>query len=205
MSLDAVLEIRLRGIMQRESRDWHSEKSGATLHKIGPETAARVASLLLAAARQHDVPLAYAMGAVCQESRFDPGAMNPNGFPGVVERTDWGLGQISGRNLVAMGVPPETALSPEWSAPATCARLRDLLNWVKVRFQSSDPFYVAAMAYNRGRTGAEIILTRRPRKGIRGYETLLQVLAQEIKGRLHAGKVMVWTRKFRDELGLASP
>ena len=64
MSLDAVLGIRLRTIMQRESRDWRSERTGAVLHKLGLEAAARVASLLLAAAREHDVPLAFAMALI---------------------------------------------------------------------------------------------------------------------------------------------
>lgn len=206
------LAIRMAEIMARESKDWTSSKTGAILHKITLPVATTLAGILLRETRVMNVPLAYAMGSICQESRFDPLAENPNlnRYPRGFATTDWGMAQISGRNLIAMFSGDEErakayAFNPEMAIPYACRNYRALLTWAKESFPQSDPFYVGSMAYNKGKTGATLILTRKTKPGLRGYETWFQLLKQILAGRKHAGSVMKLTRMFRDELSLQSP
>lgn len=184
---DEELLARMRRIIVRESRDWYSIRTGARLHKLGAEDAERLAPLILAAARRYNVPLAYLMAAICQESRFDPNARNPNGQR-TWEGTDHGIAQLSGRVLAAAGVDRTKPYDPAWAVDYMARLYRGLLTWAKRTFPESDPLWVATLAYNKGRTGASRIIVGEAEEAL------------DRAGRRHAGTVMAWYRKFEEAL-----
>ncbi|MGH7427239.1 MAG: hypothetical protein ACREJ4_02600 [Candidatus Methylomirabilaceae bacterium] len=243
---DKLLQDRVAEIMERESFDYYSPRTGARFSKIDYLTARAIAGVTIAEAKLHNVPLAYAMGELRRESAFSPDAVNPNlqnpkviwptgapgeqppkgyreemvsngpgGDPDVAHRafvrddfavTDWGIAQISGLNLDGMFSGDRerakaAVLDPAFAVPYACRTYRALLDWAKERFPASDPFYIAALGYNKGRTGATSIIRRQrlPK------ESWMQFLKRAVAGHWHARAVMGFTRKFRDELGLQSP
>lgn len=199
----------LAGLILDETFERENPAKGSHIHKLDAPAARRVAAAVVAAARAADVPLAYLAAAIRQESAFDPRAENRNldRHPeGGLATTDLGMAQISGRNLVAM-FPDLTdeerrtrAFDEVWAAGWMAGAYRTLLTWAKDAFPGSDPFYVATLAYNKGRTGAALIVRRRPDPKVKGYETLARVLGKEIAGRRHAWSVMRNYARFRARL-----
>lgn len=193
---DDLLLMKVSDIIQRESIDWYSLTSKARLHKVGEEQARDLAKLVITSSGKHLVPLAFFLAVIRQESRFDPLAVNPNGNPGVLENTDYGIGQISGRNLKAM-FPNKSdreieaiVFDPIWGLETAAKTYRGLIEWARVTFPGRDDLYIATMAYNRGRTGASRII-----KGEATDE-------ERVKGEKHAERVMSAYKGFVKELPL---
>lgn len=214
--------------------------------KVAGARAALVGGVLDAASRAHNVPLAYLLAVVRQESRFDPDVVNPNAakrteegiraafafaqrvrprelariraLPEEPKRqalerlvdllfSDWGLAQASGRNLFALDVPPSRALDPRWAAEHAAGGYRGLLDWAKgAAFERGgrripvDPLQAAAMAYNRGRKGAELVLEQRTDPQVEGYRTPAELAAQTAAGWRHVRAVMGHYRRYLADL-----
>jgi len=165
--------------------------AGDGIHKIAPRQAWQLAPVLIGAARDHDVPLAYLMGAVAQESRFDPAATNFNHTDGMdYTKCYWGIAQFSGANLSLLEW--KLAMDPEWALQRMASVYRMLLDWSKVKFAGSDPLYVATMAYNQGRTGAALIVERKPHP-TKGWVWTVQ---HTLLGHKHAKAVMKFRARF---------
>jgi hypothetical protein len=192
-----TLEDRAVRIVLRETRDYANPAKGSRIRRIGAGTAREVARALIRASGVRGVPLAYLMAAACQESRFDPEAVNRNldKHPdGGLEHEDLGIAQISGTNLKAAmpGLSDgelrakafDAAFALDWMA-GTCRRL---LDWASAAFPDRDPYATAALAYNKGRTGATRILT-----GQAEPETVAA-------GQRHEAAVMNFYAVFRTEV-----
>lgn len=172
-------------------------RSGGRIRTVDAFLARQMAPVIIKAARDFNVPLPYLMATIAQESRFDPKAWNPNGTDGSdPRRVDWGIGQLSGMGLMAAGVDPSRAMDYEWAIPQVARRVRTNLDWALRYGELHDVLFLAAMAYNKGRTGAEIIVTGKPRERVIGYETTIQVFKKRLAGRTHASGVMKFYRQF---------
>lgn len=117
--------------------------------------------------------------------------------------TDWGLAQVSGRNLFAEDIPPARALNPKWAAVRMAVRYRSLTDWAKDRvFERNgkplavDPLQTATLAYNKGPTGATLILEQRTDPIIVGYRTLQELAASTVLGWKHVRAVMGHYRRY---------
>lgn len=187
----------MAGIIHHDSRDWSDEASGSILHKVPLDQAREIAGDILTAARRYNIPLAYKMAYIRQESCFDPKARNMNlgRFPSrKAVYWDFGIAQLSGHNLIAMfsHLSQEEwiaqAESSAWAVDFMAKTYRTLLDWAKAKFPTSDPLYVATLAYNKGRTGAtRIIHNTAP-------------LAVSTAGRRHANSVMKHYRTYQKAL-----
>ncbi len=124
---------------------------------VSPQQAEKLAPIILEAARRHNIPLAYFMAAIAQESKFSPAAVR---WRGNWLDSDWGIAQINGRTLATLGRTTRDAMNPVWSLDFMAKEYRSLLDVAKKEFSQYDPFKVATLAYNRGRTGAREILNK---------------------------------------------
>jgi len=151
------------------------------IHRLDETTAHRIEDGLYRVALHRGLPAFYLAAFVLTESTGDPRAeyRNPASWEAArddrqrVAATDYGLVQISGRNLLEM--------APNDSLAALVARAQDIdfslnyladylardLEWAQglhidkiehlvpaIRQRAQNPFWLAALAYNRGRAGA---------------------------------------------------
>jgi len=177
-------------IMLRETVDWSDVPRGMAVHRINAATAGLEAGVLASwfaaqALRPQSstsglLSLALVMGTMCQESRFDPTAIDQNLSPQhptpAFATTDWGLVQIDGlylpsyTGMAGLTQPAMIARSqdPEWAIPTLATALLDRLVWAAPvvaaylsrlevdRPDHGEAWYtqwVAAQSYNAGETG----------------------------------------------------
>jgi hypothetical protein len=157
-------------IIMHTTRDFHSEKTGGSLHKISLGTAHIVAGYIMNYADKpfgvggvlYKVHYPYIAAAIAGESCFDPFATNPNnqnGKPGdsqmVIDgRTDYGLGQINGQPQYYANIPLAvekvmTVLAQNlvWALGLAASNPLDAVDSVTA-------LEIAAEAYNKGQLGA---------------------------------------------------
>jgi hypothetical protein len=165
--------VKLHEIILARNSPFVNPERGAEIHKIGESTAKTVAALIQYFAPAYRLPVAFLSGCICQESSFDPCAFNKNllEHAGVetFEGTDWGLCQLSGKYLPDCGTGAtdqagyiSVANEPAWAIEFMAKTMQGHYEWaygitskppVK-QMVRLDPFFLATLAYNRGRTGA---------------------------------------------------
>jgi peptidoglycan hydrolase-like protein with peptidoglycan-binding domain len=154
---------------------------GSTIHRLGEQTALHIDESLHEAAERSKIPVNYLTAHVFHESTGDPKAEFRNLKQWNIAKddrerfaaADHGLVQISGRNLLKM--------FPDLSPASLKAKAEDIdfainfladtvssdLKWAseqdidalaqvdkRVVTKAKNPFWLAALAYNRGRPGA---------------------------------------------------
>ena len=179
--VDPIAAALLESNHRYQFKDGLVRRGFSTIHELKPETASKVATSLRGAAVRSGLPVNYLAAFVSRESTGDPRAefRNPSSwYPAQGEReqfaaADHGLVQISGRNLIRLF--PDTPLEDlkrkaeeiEFSTRYLSDQISDDLKWASTlsvethaevnrqlveRIRS--PYWLAALAYNRGRPGA---------------------------------------------------
>jgi peptidoglycan hydrolase-like protein with peptidoglycan-binding domain len=158
-----------------------SRRGWSTIHFLDAETAVRVEEALHRVAKRTGLPVNYLAAHVMRESTGDPKAefRNPARWDaasderGRFEATDHGLVQISGRNLIdklpALTLPELKAKAEDvdFATDFLADTVAGDLEWAsrqdidardgvdrRVVAKAKNPYWLAALAYNRGRAGA---------------------------------------------------
>ena len=153
----------------------------STIHKLDVPTALRVEEALHRTANRTGIPVNYLAAYVVRESTGDPKAefRNPAQWEaarddrGRFAAADYGLVQISGRNLLAMfpGLAFEElktkAEDVDFATRFLADQVASDIKWAsdqdidarvgvdqRVVTRAKNPFWLAVLAYNRGREGA---------------------------------------------------
>jgi peptidoglycan hydrolase-like protein with peptidoglycan-binding domain len=168
--------------------DGVSRRGWSMIHRLSPETALRVEEALRRAAGRTGLPVNYLAAYVLQESTGDPKAeyRNPTLWDAAKDErakfaaTDHGLVQISGRNLLdrfptlTLGELKAKAEGIDFAADFLADYVVDDLRWASgqnvdaiegidknVVAKAKNPYWLAALSYNRGRPGAISALSNR--------------------------------------------
>lgn len=179
MTADQIRAIVLAQV-NAYSVTWANAKSGSRLTKDTPAQAAAITDAMIFHADHFVLKLPFLMGAICAESDFCCEAWaenllgaNPTGSFG---GTDWGPAQVNGLNLpnmpgmvgLSVTAMKAKAMDPAWAIPVVAQWYADLQTWAqdpetqaKIDYtrsetipQAKNPYWLAALGYNRGRTGA---------------------------------------------------
>ncbi len=161
--------------------DGVARRGFSTIHRLDVGTASRVEHALHKAADRTGLPVSYLAGFVLQESTGDPRAefRNPTKWEAAQDdrerfaTTDHGLVQISGRNLLekfpmlTLGELKAKAEDVEFAVDFLADYVVADLDWISslnlealddidktVMVKAANSYWLAALAYNRGRPGA---------------------------------------------------
>lgn len=167
-----VRRVRTADVIRKWNQPYYSPIRDARISEIAPEEAERIARLLEENAERVDLPLAYLMACLYQESRFDPRSYNRNltllDRRATFFRTDWGIGHFSGNYLLSKpgmtGLSHEAAerrvMDPAWAIPVFADIMAGLAKRAAVTYPSRNKYWVATLAYNKGWRGMEEAIRR---------------------------------------------